>query len=152
MKESDLVKACCLHAMSALPGVFIWKIADRCTGGIPDVEFDWNGATTKIEFKLLKKNETIHDKWEDGRQLTTCVRLEQQTGRCWVVAYQKAHASRPNQTLIYRPTALLDGKIPSCRDWVSKAGIAADVWQAGGVKLPGFDHATVVQLIKQTHV
>lgn len=155
MSENKLVKLCRENLDAELPGVWHWKICDRMTGGIPDVDIAWAGATSKIEFKYLVKDETVHDKWEDGRQLVTCVQLECATSRCWVVAYQrKCKWREEDRTIIYRPTALLEGKLPK----PSMIGIraneqwAARLWDEGCVTMTGFDHHAIASLIRMTHV
>ena len=154
MSETKLVKTCREVLEVELLGVFLWKVCDRMTGGIPDVFIGWNGATTMIEFKYLKKDETVHQKWEDGRQLVTCVKLEGVTGRCWVVAYQKKCQWREHdQTIIYRPTALLDLKTPKPSVMGYRVGEqwAARLWDEGCVIMQGFDHRAIASLIRQTH-
>ena len=158
MTERDLEKACIGVIKHALPGAYVWKIHDLVTGGQPDLEVNWNGATTKIEFKVLKRDESIHQKWEDARQLITCVRYEVQTGRCWVVAYRKGdrRVNRPDATFIYRPTRLLDGKVPTPFKWEFSGHVgyrfSDRLWQCGVVQLPGFAHDAVAAIIRQTHL
>lgn len=166
MKEKDYVAKCVEQLERFLPGAFIWKIADQATGGIPDLEVDWHGATTKIEFKLLKKAEQLHDKWEDGRQLVTCVQLEKATGRCWVVVFQKAsvaHDRGIDFTYIYRPTALLNRKIPIVNvgmlhsQWKLESAYeldddsCLDLWDQGVLRFNGMNYKAVVDLILRTH-
>lgn len=157
MKEKDLERQCMGLLKDTLGGVQLWKIRDEVTAGQPDLEVAWGGHTTKIEFKLLKKDENIHDKWEDQRQLIACVRYEQQTQRCWVVAYRAAYKrdERPETTLIYRPTTLLDRRIPSpwhVRTEDDYAQISHRLWTWGAIQCAGFDHRAVLTLIQQTHV
>jgi len=153
MSETKLVTKCREQLTVELPNVLLWKICDRMTGGQPDLEINWNGATSKIEFKVLHRNETVHDKWEDERQPITCVRYEQQTGRCWVVAFQQPYPKGERHlayTLIYRPTGLLDGKVPAAD--VSYEMNAAALWEKNVIRLVGFNHHAIAQLIRQTHI
>jgi len=133
MIEKNLVSACMSILAHELPRAVIYRVADRFTGGRPDLEVAWGGTTSYLEFKYLIKDETVHDKWEDARQLVTCVRLEQQTGRCWVVAYRKAYRERPDETIIYRPTKLLNRQIPE----------GGDV-----IRFTGFDHRAIAGIIR----
>jgi hypothetical protein len=115
MKEKDLEQKVMRECELLMPRCELWKIHDTVTGGRPDLEVAWSGQTSKIEFKLLKKGENIHDKWEDERQLITMYRYEQQTFRGYVVAFQLKsvqHGREHDLTHIYRPKALLDRKIP----------------------------------------
>lgn len=156
MTEHDLVDECQVDLKARLPFCFLWKIADRMTGGIPDLEINWNNHTTKIEFKLMKRGENIHQKWEDERQLITCVRYEQQTSRCWVVAYQQASTRFKrvqDYTIIYRPTKLLNAQVPEADETFDSIGPGnlPLLWSAGVIRLSGFNHRAVSTLIKFTH-
>jgi hypothetical protein len=136
------------------PGALLWKINDRLTGGRPDLEVAWRGHTSKIEFKLLKKDENIHQKWEDERQLVTCVKYERQTHHCWIVAYRMAAFERPNTTLIYRPTKLLDRAIPEPTFRHKREFVQTDclhLWDHGVLEFEGFAHGAIVRLLHFTH-
>ncbi len=132
-----------------LPGVHIIKHCDKFTVGVPDNSFSWAGATSWVEVKVLRGAETVHSVLGPG-QLDTCQKLEAQTGRCWIVAYR----FRDKRVLIYRPTALARGELPdttppqSPRKWV---GIGERIWASGAIHFEGFDHRSVVELIRQTH-
>lgn len=155
MTEHSLVDDCQFQLTNQLLGVHLWKIADGFTGGKPDLEVNWAGHTTKIEFKFLRKNETVHDKWADDRQLIECVKYENTTGRCWVVAYRAAlkKANRKESTIIYRPSALLHGKLPVAEVWSMSLDVfASRLWEQGVILFEGFNHMAVERLIRQTHI
>lgn len=138
-----------------LPGCLLWKIRDTTTGGQPDLEVCWNEATTKLEFKLLKGHESIHDKWEDGRQLATLVRYEQTTKRAWVVAYRRgSKRACPDETLLYRPTSLLHGRVPETAYLGVRTNeqFAIRLWNEGVIRCVGWRHDLVASLVRQTHV
>lgn len=152
-QERKLESACMGELERQLPHVLLWKIRDQTTGGQPDLEINWNGATTKIEFKVLKGDETIHDKWEDERQLITLVRYEQQTGRSWAVAWRVAtRASKLTETILYVPTRLLRRELPTPCDWKTTVRLACCLWEKGAIRYSGIRHDVVVELIKQTHI
>lgn len=158
MKERQL-ESRCMQTLEQLLGrpLILWKIADCNTGGQPDLEIACRGATTKIEFKLTKKGECIHDKWEDPRQLVTLYNYERTTGRAWAVFFRAANEAydRPiNDTLIYRPSKLLDKKIPTHGDRsltsISEVDLTT-LWHDGVIRLAGFNYAAIADLIKLTH-
>lgn len=156
MTERDLEKQLQSVLTHRLPGCNLWKICDQQTGGQPDLEVNWDGATTKLEFKFLGPHEDLHKKWEDGRQLQTCVKYERTTGRCWVVAFVRANKKRGDlvqpKTRIYRPTALMFGQLPELYPALPHWGsLAAILWNRGVIEVPGFNHDAIVELIKQTH-
>lgn len=157
MKERDLENRCMEKLEARLPTkCHLWKIHDEVTAGQPDLEINYKGFTTKIEFKVLKKDETIHDKWEDERQLITCLRYEQTTTRCWVVAFKQHDRRFPkseDETIIYRPSALLDRKIPEAV-FIDRAPVAVDfcrLWDVGAIRFRGFNYDAIVALIRTTH-
>jgi len=155
MKERDHERKCMALFTTYLPTANLWKINDTVTGGQPDLEIAWNGHTTKIEFKVLKKDETVHDKWEDQRQLITCVRYEQQTQRCWVVAFRNLdrRTDRDAETLIYRPTKLLNRALPTTDGFDDDNGKKYSVlWQRGVIRLQGINYLGVLNLIRNTHL
>jgi hypothetical protein len=107
----------------------------------------WNGHTTKIEFKKLRGSQNIHHVWEDGRQLITCVKYERASGgRCWIVAYSE----KAKLTLIYRPSALLDKKIPVPANKTMNFEL---LWNRGALQIDGISegHIAVAELIRETH-
>ena len=130
-----------------LPGVHIIKHCDKFTVGVPDNSFSWAGSTSWLEIKVLRGNKTVHDELGPG-QLETCQKLEQQTGRCWIVAYR----FRDKRVLIYRPTALARGELPDTTPPPLKKwdDIGRRAW-GGAIHFEGFDHRSVVELIRQTH-
>lgn len=151
MKERKLEAACMDALREGLPGCNLWKIHDLTTGGQPDLEVAWHGHTTKLEFKLLKRDENVHDKWEDGRQLITCVRYEQQTARCWVVAWRQPYRQGSGSgasTYIYRPTALLNRKVPPEK----RGDTMLKLWEHGVAWYEGVRFDVVVNLIRETHM
>jgi hypothetical protein len=152
MTEHDLVDACQDTLGKKLPGVFLYKIADRFTAGVPDLEVNWNFATTKIEFKYLKPGEVVDEKFEPG-QLPTCIKYEKATGRCWIVAYQQQHRREPKNpiTLIYRPTYLMKPDSPRVLIETSRTMDSSCLWSRGVLRFEGFDHEAVAQLIYETH-
>lgn len=156
MTEHDLVDAFQRQLKIQLPTALVWKINDRSSGGKPDLEVNCSGATTKIEFKHLIRNETLHDVWEDERQPITCLRYEQTTGRCWIVCYREAYKKAGRMivdTLIYKPSAVFGGKLPEPRvEPVSSDVLARVLWADGVLRLPGYAHHAVITIIKQTHV
>ena len=157
MTETDLVKQFRSTCESLLYGCDTWKICDRMTGGLPDLEVNWNGFTSKIEFKYLRRDEeNIHDKWEDGRQLVTCVKYERTTQRCWVVAFMAPsvkYRRTVEHTIIYRPSALLGEKQP--RDPQCRASFTTrelpELWTQGVIRLEGYNHTGLTNLIRLTH-
>jgi len=150
--EHKLVDACQEVLVKKLPGVLLYKIADRFTGGIPDLEVNFNLHTTKIEFKYLKPGETVDDKWEPT-QLETCVKYEKTTGRCWIVAYQHMHRKQQGAiTLIYRPSYLLRMEHPRVLIETTQRMDSRCLWSRGILRFEGFDHMAVAQLIYQTHL
>lgn len=155
MNERDLERRCMDVFRRELSGCYLWKIHDEVTGGQPDLEVNWRSATTKLEFKLLRENETVHDKWADGRQLMTCVRYERATGRCWIIAYRQGVASdrtAAETTLIYRPTGLLNGRVPQPEGFDQNNSMRFKLlWERGVIRLRGFDHKNVANLIRFTH-
>ena len=159
--ERKLEAACMQTLEHELPGCWVWKINSMTQGGLPDLEVAWRGHTTKIEFKLLKKAETVQTKWEDQRQLFTLKRYQEQTERAWVVAYRcasKKHGREDDDTLLYKPSALLNDALPEPDEGVTTyvlnhpARLSERLWTLGVVRLPGFNHQAVVELVRQTHV
>jgi len=148
MSERKHEAKCMEELRKALPFALLWKIRDTTTGGQPDLEVAWNQNTTKIEFKVLKGNETIHDKWEDERQLITLVRYEQQTGLAWAVAWRPKYKKFEAATYIYRPTALLGKHIPPAKAWDGPRAL----WENGVAWVPGVRYDVVAELIRGTHV
>lgn len=133
MTEKDLTATCRRELQQGLAGALVLKHNDRMTSGIPDVSVSWKNATTWLEFK-------IHSvKWRPG-QLETCVQLERQTQRCWIVVYDRW------DTTIYRPS-----RWPVEVD-CSVFFHSGELWGCGAVKLGGHNHKAIVQLVKETHV
>ena len=132
------------------PPVGLWKIHDNVTGGQPDLEVCWNEYTSKIEFKKLKGDETVHDKWEDERQLITLVRYEETTRRGWVVCFAQRDRQH-RETLIYRPTRLLRGNLPTDGILFDYTQLALALWEKGVIRCEGFRQDVVARLIWQTH-
>lgn len=129
--------------------LLIWKIADRFTLDQPDTELCWRGHTTKIEFKYCRKGVGIHEELGVGQQLT-CQRYEEATQHCWIVAYYAADKKRLvscEHTRVFRPSFLFNGAEPSIEPGYSLERL----WMNGGMLLPGYDHAAIVRLIKDTH-
>ncbi len=155
MTEHDLVASCRDRLTANLPGAFWWKVNDNRTGGIPDAFIAFSQAVSMIEFKFMKKGENIHQKWEDERQLVTCVKLENALGRCWVVAYRdawKLGGREWESTIIYRPSRLLHDAIPETQEWSHESSpFLTTLWNEGVVKFPGYNHAAVAALIRGTH-
>lgn len=149
MRERSINIELMTVARRMLPGVVIFKHCDRFTIGVPDNSFAWHGPTSWLEIKVLRGNKTVHDELGPG-QLETCQKLEVATGRCWIVAYQL----RDRRVLIYRPTALMNGELPDTtpppvKKWFD---IGRRVWEPpGAIHFDGFDHRSVVELIRQTH-
>lgn len=155
MTEREYETQCMGELERRLPRVLLWKIHDTVTGGQPDLEINWNGATTKIEFKKLKATESIHNKWEDGRQLVTLVRYEQQTTRAWVVAYvppDRRFKGDVGETRIYRPTKLLNRAEPQAPMHEERMHIAIALWDVGMIRCSGIRHDIVARLIRETHI
>ena len=157
MKERDLERSCKRVLEASFNPVFVWKISDNNSGGMPDTEVSALGATTKMEFKLIKKGENIHDKWEDNRQLITLYTYERTTQRSWVVLWRAANLAYDrgeDETLIYRPSSLLDGKIPAhgktIRTNLTDVHLKT-LWHDGVIRLEGFNHAAIADLIRMTH-
>ena len=148
MNERKHEAKCMEELRQGLLHAWLWKIRDITTGGQPDLEVAWNGHTTKLEFKVLKGDETVQDKWEDERQLVTLVRYEQQTQRAWLVAWRPKHKDFPAATYIYRPTALLGGKVPPAK----RCDTFYDLWNFGVAWWPEVRYDVVTDLIRTTHV
>lgn len=152
MTEHKLVDACQDVLGKKLPGAFLYKIADRFTAGVPDLEVNWNFSTSKIEFKYLKPGEDVDEKFEPA-QLATCVKYEKVTGRCWIVAYQHMHRKQQGAiTLIYRPSYLLRPDQPRVLIETTERMNSRCLWSRGVLRFEGFDHVAVAQLIYQTHL
>jgi hypothetical protein len=153
MTERALEKAC-MHTISqALVGARLWKIRDTTTAGQPDFEVAWNGHTTKIECKVLRRQQTVHDVWEDPRQLVTCAAYARATGRCWVVAWRMPHRDRATpETLIYDPRRLTNGAHPHPLGSDHPLDVIGMIARTGVARVDGYDHMSVVRLIRQTHV
>lgn len=158
MTERELEKKC--HEMlrkKLTPMPLLWHIHDETTGGQPDTEVVWNGHTSKIEFKKLKEGESIHKKWEDGRQLITLVQYERaSSGRAWVVVYEKRKGNpHGDRTIIYRPSKLLNQQEPTpFYVGLDTKDVAMDrLWNRGGIYVIGFvpGHELVARLIQETH-
>lgn len=150
MTEHTLVDAFQATVTRTLPPPLVmWKVADRFTLDQPDLEICWRGQTTKIEFKYLRKGVGIHEELGAGQQMT-CQRYEEATQRCWIVAYVAKDRNRliaDEHTQIYKPSALHCGALPPIEEGYS----LEHLWMNGGMMLPGFDHAAIVRLIKDTH-
>lgn len=152
MTERTLEAATIRALKRECPGALVWKIRDAATGGLPDLEVAWRGATTKIEFKMLRKGQTIHDTWEDARQLETLQRYERATGRAFVVAWSPAE----HCTSVYRPLALREGRVPllgPCQDSarVMTRDTYEQLYYIGGWRFQGVGPIPVVTLIQETH-
>jgi hypothetical protein len=158
MTERDLERNAIRHLESKLtPPRNVWKISDTATGGQPDLEVAYGGHTSKIEFKLIKKGECIHDKWEDGRQLITLYRYEQATGRAWAILFRAANVAYDrgeNETIIYRPSKLLNLKVPTAGS-TRRTPLTDDdmkvLWHDGVLRLAGWNYEGIVDLIRLTH-
>lgn len=158
MKERDLERGCWAVLQAKLaPMPLLWHINDQATGGLPDTEVVWNGHTTKLEFKKLKNDQTIHDVWEDARQLLTCVQYERASGgRCWVVAFQR-RKGLPDRCIIYRPTKLLNKAVPhpetawdAINNWPT---LFESLWNRGALAIQGWPagNLLIAALIRETH-
>lgn len=157
MTERDHEKAQMRAFETAMPGSLVWKINDHVTGGQPDLEVNWRNATSKLELKVLRKTQTIHDVWEDQRQLHTCWRYEQTTGRCWVVAYRHRSEFFQPVTRIYRPAKLLHEGLPQpsqTHEFMVCRGmdLLTTLWHDGVLELTGWDYQAVATLVRMTHV
>lgn len=155
--ERKLEAACMETLDRELAYCWLWKINSMTQGGLPDLEIAWHGHTTKIEFKLLKGAETIHQKWEDQRQLLTLVRYEQQTQRSWAVAFQKGKKKKyddQDSTIIYKPSSLLNDQLPMAQwaDPMKPVEFLQDLWNNGAIRFEGFNHRAIAELVRQTHV
>ena len=158
MTERDHEKAQMRALESVMPGALVWKIHDTVTGGQPDLEVNWRGATSKLELKVLRETQNIHDVWEDQRQLHTCWRYEQTTGRCWVIAYRHRSKFFPEPvTRIYKPSRLLHEGLPQAsesREFALCHGsdLLTTLWHDGVLELTGWDYRAVATLVRMTHV
>lgn len=145
-KARDMIVRECLRAK-------VYKHCDRMTAGIPDTTVTWRGYTSWLEFKMLEARENVHDQL-DTIQLVELVRLEQQCGRAWVIAYRKAHVTKlvTPRTLIYRPTKLLAKFLPIPERFSKLDSIYEDLQHFGVAELDGFNHHALTALIHRTHV
>jgi len=133
------------------PRVWIKKLNDRQTKGLPDTVLVWSGHTSWLEFKMLNGAESIHNEL-DGIQLVELVRLEQQCHRAWVVAYRKGTRTMGDSLTIYRPTALLNNNEPGgTKEWTSHDLMLSHLNCYGVARFQGFDHGAVSRLIQVTH-
>lgn len=167
MIERDLEKRLFSELEKVLrPPLNLWKIRDEVTVGQPDMEVSWNGSTTKLELKYVHPGERIHDKWHpppsdgnDSRQLMSCVKYEQATSRCWVVAFcehkpGKSRSTIWTETIVYRPTALLHGKDPVEGEYDVRMSEPVDLrrlWTAGHLRFDGYNMHGIAGLIMGTH-
>ena len=90
MTERDIVKKIKDYLAKKLPEAVVLKIQDYYTAGIPDLAINYDGATTWIEVKYLRENETKSQfrKHFDQLQLATCLLLEKQVPVYYFIAYQ----------------------------------------------------------------
>jgi len=95
-----------LHRVLTGP-VEITKHSDRFTSDIPDSSIGWNGNTTWVEFKRLQPAGTIWDEIRIG-QVIKLIALERSCRHAWAVAYRLQNSKHAAETLIYRPSALLN--------------------------------------------
>jgi len=155
MKERKLEKSLVRHLEQRLPRAVLWHIHDETTGGQPDMEVAWRMHTSKFEFKKLETDEqTVHDKWEDERQLITLVRYEEVTSRAWVVCWRTGRKVSSEATIIYRPTVLLNRGLPKpelVHPTTPSLGLMHSLWSHGAVLTPGISHALVQRIILETH-
>jgi len=153
MNEHTLENRCMDVLKAGLPGVLLWKIADRFTLGKPDHEINWSGHTTKIEFKLLRNGEGIHDQLAPD-QLVSCIEYENTTQKCWIVAWVEPVPRKDilAHTLIFKPSVLYPDKQPRTMvrsKWNEHTVLA--LWQEGVISFAGYNHDAVLNLIKATH-
>lgn len=167
MREKSPVNALRL-ALSELPGAEVIKHADAATGGIPDLSVTYNGRTSWLEVKLLRRGQTLESELEP-RQLATCRRLERASGaRCWIVAFRRPGTMQ--HTLIYRPTRIrTDSEVcqqvapapsakvrlvlPPVRETYTGIGSGnlIELATVGVLALRGFAYPQLVNLIQETH-
>jgi hypothetical protein len=149
MNEARLETACMKvldQRLAPLPVVL--KHANAAASGLPDRSISWNGNTTWIEFKVLRKNETIHDVIKNARQLITCCQLERATRRCWFVVY-----THDDHTLFYRPSKLTHEQlpVPELTDGTLNRDAKDRLWHRGVLRFKGHAHHEVAHLIIETH-
>lgn len=130
----------------ALPGAVVYKHHDRSTKGMPDTSVTWRGATTWLEFKVLRHGESIY-KQLDPLQLIELVKIEQAGSYAWVVALRHPE----NTTEIYRPTWLVRSRAQGWVDVIPTDRLLSPSHLLA-LSFPGRDLRPVIQLIERTHV
>ena len=136
--------------------VDITKHSDRFTSDIPDSAIAWNGNTTCVEFKRLQPAGNIWDEIRIG-QVLKLIALERSTGHAWAVAYRLKNRRHDEETLIYRPTALLSATGAQLTpqphlthpDHFCDIGLCLRMY--GVASFQGHNHRALVSLLEETH-
>lgn len=137
MTEASVTQGLLSHLKQALPGAVIFKLSDRLTKGVPDISVAWNGYTTWLEVKLLRRGESLESRLLDPGDSLQRVRMkqlhQQSGGRAWYVVYD-SRDTRRKRVAIYAPHAVdreESLEFDNCTALVN-----------------GFDHQAVVRLIE----
>lgn len=159
MREAAANRKCADMLQRTFPRHVYYKHNDK-SAGRPDSTFSWNGVTSWLEFKMLEGNEDVHARTATAThglakiQLAELLKLERAGVPAWVIAYRKTIRSTREHLTIYRPTALItvaDRITPTWREMSIHDNVLRDLKLYGVAAFPGFDHAAVVALIRQTH-
>jgi hypothetical protein len=143
MTEQSLKADARRRVLQACPGAVWYNHQDKFTAGIPDSSVTWNYADSWLEFKLLNRGQSVHDRLK-ATQLVELMKLERQTGRAWVLVWRKGLA----ETTFYTPSALFAGRVPASHH---DGDILAALRTFGAFTVEGFNHDALVTLIKTTH-
>ena len=116
-----------VKALNDLPGAVVLRFSGAFVSGIPDIAVVWNGKTTWLEVKLIKKHGII----DRGIQQLMLRKLALQ-GSAFYVIYVENYQGR-KWTFIVSPEHLNNWS----EQWVDSAH--------------GFDHSLVANFIRRLH-
>lgn len=115
---------------------FVWKINDRITAGIPDLEIIRNGRTVFVEFKRATSKSDTFAKLATAKQ-KDMLRTLAKANQGGVFGVMRHHEARRNPN---------EPHVPAGFDWHD---MACDDWQTPAFELGNYD-AVVQRLVWET--
>lgn len=147
MTEASVLSALIAVLRSRFPGAVIFKFHDISTKGMPDIAMTWNGFTTWIEVKLLKKGTSLKD-CSEPLQLHTMTSLARQSeDRAVYVVYDAVNKT----TALYQPAAL--AACSPVRELApDEPGYMKDqLGEHGAICVEKFNHNFVADILEELH-
>ncbi len=125
--ESTVSKGLVKHLRNDLPGAVVLRFSGAFVSGIPDIAVIWNGDTTWLEVKLVKKHGII----DRGIQELVLQKLALQGSAFYVIYVEEFRGGK--WTFIVKPKNLTD--------WASQSVDSHF----------GYDHVFVANFIRRLH-